>query len=353
MSPLPETATVTAATELGTDEGTVARARELHEASLVINASGVVERADRHFDKARAGGVTALNHTVTIPDVDLEVALNQINLFRRWLDDHQDKGLLCTTVADIYEAKTSAREAIILGPQDSLFLGTQLSRLGTFYDLGVRILQLTYQKRNWVGDGCGEPNPAGLSSFGKALVREMDEMGVLVDLSHCSAPTSYDAIETARGPVVLTHAHPNAVTPHLRAKDDNLLKAIADAGGVVGVTALSAFNRLERGVRPGLAEVIHHIDYLVNLIGEDHVGIGMDYDETNTPEKHAADIARNPELEPNPEFAWDDRRVRHLSDSDQMGNITLALLTLGYSDETITKILGTNFLRVFKQVWRD
>ncbi|GAA0714032.1 membrane dipeptidase [Dactylosporangium roseum] len=327
-------------------------AAELHANSIVIDGSAVIIESDAHFERVDPGGVTATNHTVTIPGVGLTEALRQINSFRRWLDENPDRIRLCTSTKDIHDAKASGREAAILGPQDSLFLGTDLSLVGTFWDLGLRVLQLTYQKRNWVGDGCGETNPAGLSGFGRSLVKELNAFGILIDLSHCSKPTTLDAIEHSDQPVVLTHAHPNAVTPHIRAKDDETLKAIATTGGVVGVTALSSFNKMAFGVRPGLVEFVRHVHYLIDLLGVDHVGIGLDFDETNTPEKHARDIARNPELEPVKEFEWDDRRVRDLSRGAHFPNVTGALLDSGLDSGDVQKILGLNFLRVFDQVWR-
>lgn len=328
-------------------------ALDLHQRSIVIDASAVVIQSEAHFERITPGGVTATNHTVTFPDLLLEPCLAQVNSFRRWVDANPDRVTLCLTTADIHDAKATGRETIILGPQDTLFLGKSLSLLGTFRDLGVRVLQLTYQKRNWVGDGCGEPNPAGLSSFGRALVAEMNATGVVVDLSHCSRPTSLDAIEVSTQPVVFTHAHPNELTPHIRAKDDDLLRAVAQTGGVIGLTTLSSFTRTAFGVRPTLDDFANHVDHLVDVVGIDHVGIGLDMDETNTPEKHAADIARNPELEPVKEFEWDDRRVQGLSRGSHFPNITATLLRRGYSHDDVAKVLGLNFLRVLDAVWVD
>ena len=328
------------------------RAAELHQSSILVDCSSVLKEEPSHIERARAGGVTVTNHTVTRVRSDLAEALREVNSCRRWIDANPSDVLLCLGVDDIYEAKRSGREAVIFGPQNTEMIGTDLDFVGTFYDLGVRIMQLTYQRQNWVGAGCGEKRDGGLTTFGKKVVSLMDELGMIVDLSHCGHQTSYDAIEHSKNPVLLTHAHPNSLSPHVRAKDDDLIKALAAKGGVIGITALSAFQyRPEHPkVRPALDRWIEHLQYLIQLVGIDHVGIGLDFDETNTPEKWAADHAAQPELESG--WSWDDKRIHDLTDSSYEGNLTRAMVWAGLSDAEIKKVLGENFLRVFTQVWK-
>ena len=327
-----------------------ARAERLHRESLVIDASGVVAYEPAHFERTTAGSVDVVNHTVARPGQGLAESLAAINTCRRWIDDNADKVGLALSVQDIMDNRNAGRESIILGPQHSEFLGTDLSRLGTFADLGVRIIQLTYQTRNWVGDGCGEPNAGGLSRFGRDLVGEMDRTGVVVDLSHVSIPTSFDAIEAASGPVIFSHAHPSAVTEHIRAKPDDLIRALADKGGVIGLTALSPFTALTPGRWPGLNELRAHFQHLLELVGPDHIGIGFDFDETISYESWLEAKAANPELAT--EYPYEQRRIRDLQDSSMAMNVTRVLVSLGLDDEAIGKILGLNFLRVFTAVWQ-
>lgn len=327
-------------------------AAQLHASSIVIDGSSVVNPEPGHIERFRAGGVTATNHTVTHPASGTVDALREINAYRRWIDANSDDVLLGTSVADIRAAKATDREAIIFGPQNTDFLGTNLDLLGTFYDVGVRVMQLTYQRQNAVGSGCGERRDAGLSTFGRELVAAMDEMGVVVDLSHCGAVTAADAIATSRNPVIFSHAHPAAIAPHIRAKDDDLLRALAASGGVIGVTALSAFlyEPASPKERPGLPNLVRHVRYLVDLIGIDHVSIGLDFDETITYEKWEADHQRWPELQPG--WSFEERRCRDLTSAAQVGNVTRALVADGFTDEEIQKVLGLNLLRVFGQVWK-
>jgi membrane dipeptidase len=338
---------------LAMDSDQESRAERLHAAALVVDGSSVVMSEDAHFERARAGGVTATNHTVTHPPSDFETAMLDMARCRRWIAGHADEGLLATTVADIRDAKVTGREAIIFGPQNTEFIGTDLTRFEAAYEMGVRVLQLTYQRQNWVGCGCGERRDAGLSTFGRALVHEMDALGVVVDLSHCGEQTSLDAISESRNPVILSHAHPAAVTPHVRAKSDDLLRELAAGGGVIGITALSAFleDPSKRGERPGMEAFVRHMAYLIELIGVDHVGIGLDFDETNTPEKFAAARREHPELDTG--FGWDDKRIHDLTHAGEEGNVTRALVSMGLSDDDIPKILGGNFLRVFEAVWAE
>lgn len=339
------------ATGIATSAEQDQRAADLHRRAMVVDCSSVVMQEDAHFERAQSGGVTATNHTVTHPAADFETAVLDMASCRRWISDHDEDGLLATTVADIQLAKQSGREAILFGPQNTEFIGTDMRKLEAAYELGVRILQLTYQRQNWVGAGCGEAHDAGLSTFGRAVVREMAELGIVVDLSHCGAETAAQAIAASPHPVIFSHAHPHAVTPHVRAKSDDLLRALADRGGVIGITALSAF--LADPARPrersGLGAFARHMAYLLELIGEDHVGIGLDFDETNTPEKFAAARREHPELDTG--FGWDDKRIHDLTHAGEEMNVTRVLVSLGLSDVAILKILGGNFLRVFGQVW--
>jgi membrane dipeptidase len=328
------------------------RAVELHRTSIVVDCSSVLKQEPAHIERARAGGVTVTNHTVTRVSSDLPKALREINMCRRWIDENPNDILLCLGVDDIYEAKRSDREAIIFGPQNTEFLGTDLDFVGTFYDLGVRIMQLTYQRQNWVGSGCGERRDGGLTTFGRKVVSLMDDLGMIVDISHCGQVTGMDAIEHSRNPVLLTHAHPNKLSPHIRAKDEPLLKALADQGGVIGLTAMSYFMYYPDRPKewPNLTRWIEHLKYLIDVMGIDHVGVGLDFDETNTPEKWAADLRAHPELDSG--WGWDTKRIQNLTHAGEEVNLTRALVWAGFSDAEIKQILGENFLRVFTQVWK-
>lgn len=342
--------------ELALTADQIAHADELHRTSIVIDASAVIYREGMllpfRWDRYTTGGCTAVNSTVTDPGASFTDSVMQISRELRFIAEHEDRLMLCTTAADIRAAKETGKGGIIFGPQDTSFLEQDLDRVLTFKELGVRIMQLTYQSRNSVGDGCGEPNPGKLSRFGVRVVKEMNDLGLLIDLSHTSHETSFDAIERSEAPVVLTHAHPAGLTPHIRAKSDELLKAVAHSGGVIGVTSLSTFLLRGPGRRPTTKDFIDHVNYLVDLLGPDHVGIGLDLDEVKTEEQELAARDKHPEFAAlNNEYNWEDHLVKDLTAPDEIFNVTRALVSAGYEDEVIRKILGKNFLRVFEEVW--
>ncbi|MFF0717134.1 dipeptidase [Micromonospora sp. NPDC003816] len=337
-----------------------ASATELHAAATVVDGSTVIELSDAHLDRIRRGGVTAVNHTVTRPYADTVSALREVNRCRRWIDEHPDDVLLALTVDDIHRAKAEGKEAVIFGPQDTEMIGVDLDLLGTFYDLGVRILQLTYQRQNLLGAGCGEETDAGLTHRGRRFVQAMDELGILVDVSHCGERTGLDAMETSSKPVVVTHSFCDAMSPHIRAKSDDYLRTLGEQGGVMGITTLSGFLYYPEAPsrRPDLVRFVEHVSRVVEVAGVDHVAIATDYDETWTEPMRIAQlkaIAQSNSREQQNllgDFGWNERRAIGMDDAADFPNFTTALLDGGFSPEDVTKILGGNWLRVYGETWK-
>ena len=261
------------------------------------------------------------------------------------------------SAADLRTAKSSGRLGLIYGFQDTLMLGDELGRLDTFYGLGVRVIQLTYNGRNLVGDGCLEPGNAGLSRFGLRLVERMNEIGVLVDLSHCGRRTTTDGIAASKKPVAITHSGCASLADVPRNKTDEQMRLLAERGGVFGIY-LMPFLRTKG--QPMSEDVIRHIAHAVDVCGEDHVGIGTDGTVSAvalTPEYLAQfkeDIARRRKLgisapgETEEVYTF----VPDLNTPRRLDTIAGMLLARGYSEERVTKILGGNFARLFAEVWR-
>ncbi|WP_283135990.1 dipeptidase [Rhizohabitans arisaemae] len=335
-------------------EGATLTPVELHAAATVVDGSTVIELSDEHLDRIRRGGVTAVNHTVTTPYADTVSALHEINACRRWIEEHSDRVLLARCVDDIARAKAEGREAVVFGPQDTEMIGVDLDLLGTFHDLGVRILQLTYQRQNLLGAGCGETVDPGLTHQGRAFVREMNELGILVDVSHCGERTGLDAMDASGKPVVVTHSFCDVLSPHIRAKSDDFLRRLAAQRGVIGVTTLSAFlyHPDEPGRRPDLARFVDHISHIAEVAGVDHVAIATDYDETLTEAMRAEQMKVKEFKNLLGDWPWDQRRAEGMDDASQFPNFTTALLDGGFSPEEVTKILGGNWLRVFGEAWK-
>jgi membrane dipeptidase len=211
----------------------------------------------------------------------------------------------------------------------------------------VRVVQLCYNTQNLVGTGCYERD-GGLSDFGREVITEMNRVGIMVDLSHVGGKTSSEAIAFSKKPVCYSHCLPSGLKEHPRNKSDAQLKEIADAGGFVGVTMFAPF--LKRGIDATIEDYIEAIDYVVNLIGEDAVGIGTDFTQG-----YSVDF-----------FDWlthDKGRYRRLTNFGKVvnpegirtigefPNLTAAMERAGWSEARIRKIMGGNWLRVFKEVW--
>lgn len=324
-------------------------AKRLHESSIVIDGGSLVQYNTEHIAAARRGGVTAVNHHI-YPAYDFESVLRDLTACRRWIAAHGDDVVLVTSARDIEDAKTTHREAIIFGPQNSEYLGSDLDRVWVVRELGLRITQMTYQRQNLAGSGCGEERDSGLTHFGRELVRELDGAGIVIDLAHAGNETAAETIAAAEGSVIISHGHPNSMSPHIRAFRDDVLLALAAKGGVIGVTGCSQFlyDPSAPSRRPDLRRFIEHIRYLIDLIGIDHVGIGLDLDEEVT--KKEWDNWPFPALTGG--WPYEQRRCDGLESVSTLGNVTRALVWAGLDANEIGKILGGNFLRVYRQVWQ-
>lgn len=312
---------------------------------------------DEMVRNAKQSGITALNVTLGAGGQghdSFDNAVVSIGYWERELTAHPGALTKVRSVMELEEAKASGRLGLIYGFQDSAMLEGDLERLQLFHNLGVRIIQLTYNVRNLAGDGCLERAPSGLSRFGHSLVERMNDLGVLVDLSHCSEPTTRDGIDASRTPVAITHSGCRAVYDHPRSKSDEVLRKLADRGGVLGIYLMPFLN----ASGPATAnDALRHIEHAVNVCGEDHVGIGSDQSITPvrlTPEyteqqrvfseqRQGLGIAapREDELLFVPEINTP-RRLETIADM---------LLQNNHGEARVEKIIGGNFARLFGEVW--
>ena len=234
----------------------------------------------------------------------------------------------------------------------------ELENLDLLYGLGVRIMQLTYNLRNFVGDGCTERYESGLSYFGVDVVERMNKLGMLVDTGHCGYQTTLDAVEISKTPAIASHTGCRSVYDYPRSKTDEELQAIAENGGYVGIYAYDNFLAKERG---NVTDFLDHIDYAVNLIGAEHVGIGTDaFIHPKMPERLLEKMDQD-------EPRWSGFWVQDWLEASalavalieaRVGSLvwtnwpyfTVGLVSRGYSDQEIQKIIGGNFLRILEKV---
>jgi membrane dipeptidase len=245
---------------------------------------------------------------------------------------------------------------LIYGFQDASVIGSDLSRVQLFSSFGVRIVQLTYNVRNLVGDGCLEPANGGLSQLGRKLVEELNAQKVLIDLSHCGQQTTADGIRESRQPVAITHSGCWAVAQRPRNKRDEELKAMADKGGVIGIYLMPF---LTMGAQPADTDVVRHIEHAINVCGEDHVGIGSDlsispHNVTEGYKKAHADFVAGRQRQGIAAPGEDQNVymfVPQLNAPNRMELIAEKLLKKGHPESRVEKIIGGNFLRLLQAVW--
>ena len=267
-----------------------------------------------------------------------------------------DRLLLVRTAADILKAKREKKFAVVIGTQDSCMVGPELDRLVQLKKDGVMSVQLTYNNRNLAGDGALEPANAGLSKLGRATIERIEAEKLLLDLSHGGAKTMLEAATHAKRPLVISHTGARALTDHPRNTADETIKAVAEKGGVVGVYFMPF---LASGRPATAADVLAHIEHIAQVAGEDHVGIGTD--NGVLPQQMDAEAKRKQD-------DWTRERIKRgiaspgeavgvypfveeLNLIDRYRMIVDALAKRGWSEARLEKLMGGNFLRVYREAW--
>ncbi len=325
-------------------------AARLHADAVVIDGLNISHWSDEEvYRHLREGGITAINASVAVWEGARQTMQNIARFYRDFANFDQFIRPV-TSVADIYKAKEEGKTGIIFGFQNSSPIEDDLDLVEVFYRLGVRVIQITYNDLNFVGAGCYERQDVGLSQFGVDLVREMNRLGMVVDLSHVGYQTTMDAIETSTQPVWFSHANPMALKQHPRNKTDEQVKFLVSKGGVVGVNIFPPF--LKKGSDATLEDVVEVFDYWVQVAGIDHVSVGLDFTENQTNEWfHWLMSGKRKDSMVTP-LELPLKLPRGITRADEMPNLTQALMTRGYAEDEIRKILGGNVLRLFEQVWR-
>ncbi|MBW8811684.1 MAG: membrane dipeptidase, partial [Lysobacter sp.] len=202
-----------------------------------------------------------------------EEAVRSIGLWENEIDLHPDVFARVRTGADLERARREKKLGVVYQFQDSAAIGEKLERVDDFHHLGLRTVQLTYNVRNLVGDGCMEAGNAGISRFGHSLIERLNERRILIDLAHSGRRTATEAIAASKAPVLISHTGCAALVERPRNKTDAELRAVADGGGVVGIYLMPF---LRESGQPMAADLIRHIEHALKICGEDHVGIGTD-----------------------------------------------------------------------------
>lgn len=293
-----------------------------------------------------ASGITAGNAQIpgNASDDDIEVfGLIQSEV------DHLPWIIKALKADDIRRAKAENKHAVFINTQIATSMTLNPSRLDHYYDLGMRMIQLTYNNVNLIGGGCTERVDCGVTNFGAGFIKRMNKLGILVDTGHCGRQTTLDACAISDAPVIASHTSAQGQYFHDRGKSDEEIRAIAASGGYIGIFCVGFF--LTDSPDPTVESVLDHIDYVSQLVGPQYVGIGSDW-PMQVP---AWGLDRLTDFALANGFRREHgigslKNLIGFDDYRDFPNITRGLVKRGYSDEEITGILGGNFLRVFEAV---
>jgi membrane dipeptidase len=324
----------------------------LHEECIVIDGLEICRWDRSVFEAMHSAGLTAVNCTCSVWE-NFQETMENVSELRRLLAQHHDIIRQVYVADDIRAAKAEGRVGIILGWQNTSAIEDRIHYLELFKQLGIGIVQLTYNTQNWVGSGCFESRDGGLSDFGHDVVSEMNRVGMLIDLSHVGARTAKDVIKASQKPVAFTHTCPAALKPHVRNKSDDEMRAVALQGGLVGVTLLPWF--LKAGDGASIEDYVDAVEHVVGVVGEDHAGIGTDFIEGQDEvflEWLLRDKGHGRFLTEEPVAAFRDAKMpKGLERIADFPNLTAALERRKWPEARIRKILGENWLRVLEDVW--
>jgi len=321
---------------------------EVHDSAIVIDGLIIAKWNRELFEDMRRGGLSAANCTVSVWE-GFQATVDNIAMVNGLLRDNADLVMPVRTTADIRAAKDCGKTGIILGFQNAHAFEDKLGYIEIFKKLGVGIVQLCYNTQNLVGTGCYERD-GGLSGYGREVVAEMNRVGIMCDLSHVGARTSEEVIRESKKPVCYSHCLPSGLKEHPRNKSDAELKFIADHGGFVGVTMFAPF--LKKGIDSTIDDYAEAIEYVMNLVGEDAIGIGTDFTQGHGQEffewlTHDKGYAR--------ELTRFGKIVNPLGirTVGEFPNLTETLLKRGMPERVVRKVMGENWLRVLKDVWGE
>jgi membrane dipeptidase len=340
--------------------GTKPAINDIYQRAFVID---ILTNDNQWFDVKQA-----IDAGLTAAVIDLQIYprtfLSAVQALQNWnaAFKKNDQFIKVTRAADLQLTKQQKKFGVILSCQDASILDAStasvndfnLQNLQLFYDLGIRVLQLTHNERNAIGDSFREKSNAGLSRLGEKVVASMNEFGMLIDLSHCGDNTTMEAIQLSKKPCAITHAGCRALYPTLRNKPDEHIRAVAEKGGIFGVYNMSLW--LTDRATTSIDDVLNHIDHAVKIAGVEHVAFGSDGPvlEDPTPEAevlagHQSYAKRNLGM-PGAEKIPSHINVRELNSPQRLLRLAEALAKRGYKDDAIEKIIGGNFVRLFREV---
>lgn len=309
---------------------------------MVVPGTSALDDRETTLPRYVASGVDFVSLTVGSDRWTLEQTVRVVASERARYARHPEY-VLVEEFDDILRAKREGKLAIGFNFQGTNGLAGDIDIVSLFYKLGIRSMLLAYNQKNMVGDGCHERTDAGLSRFGVSLIKEMNRLGMLVDCSHTGYRTSMDAMGLSVSPVIFSHSNSKSILPHDRNITDDLIKACAQTGGVIGINGMGIYIGDNDA---STAALLRHIDHMAELVGPAHIGLGLDY--VFYEENFYARVKANPNRYPPDKYPIPQQFFK----PEQLPELTEMLLRRGYNENAVRGILGENFLRVAKQVWK-
>lgn len=332
----------------------------LYAKSFVLDCNGLASigqmpRADQRdgIKTIRESGITVVKTTLGGATLNFEQTLADIAAADQFIEDWPDAVMQVRTATDMARAYSQHKMGLIYSFESPSMLEGKLDRIDLFRHFGVRVMQLTYNRRSPFGVGCLDGETDGLTDLGRQAIGKMNELGVALDLSHSNTATTREGIAASKKPPIFSHAGCRAVYMHPRNKEDQDMKALADKGGVMGIYMLPYLTASPK--QPLLEDYLRHMEHALKICGEDHVGIGSDV-PLDTVKQEEIDAMRKGMVERKAAgiAAPGEDRVPYIPDLNtprKMEIIADALLKQGYSSAVAEKVLGSNFRRVFTEIW--
>lgn len=325
---------------------------KLYKKAIVIDGL-IIPRGwnEESFEALAKSGYTGFG--TSLSSANLKVALESLSEWRNRIDENPDRLIYAKSADDFIRAKKENKTAVLFGFQNATMIEKSIKNINTLYDAGTRWIQLTYNQRNLLGDGCTERTNAGLSDFGIEAVERMNELGIIVDLSHCGRQTTNDGIKFSKSGATLNHTMCETLYKnHPRSKTDAQIKAMANKGGVMGIICLGYMIGPDPGGKTTLETYVDHIDHAVKIAGIDHVGVAADFAIQGLQATGATRedwyVPRLTRFKPSYQVRWPPW-IPELDKPDRYVHVARALDKRGYSSGDIEKILGQNWLRYFRE----
>ncbi|QXP64309.1 MULTISPECIES: dipeptidase [unclassified Polaribacter] len=329
---------------------------ELYKKAMVIDGLIIPKGWNKDsFDALAKTGYSGFG--TSLLSGNLKSALKNITEWDNRIKNNSDVLIKATSAADFIRAKKENKTAVLYGFQNATMMEKSIKNLDTLYDAGTRWIQLTYNQRNLLGDGSTERTDCGLSDFGIEAIERMNELGIMIDLSHCGKETTNDGIKFSKTGACFNHTMCESLYKnHPRSKTDAQIKAMADKGGIMGVICLGYMIGPELGTKTTLETYVDHIDHVVKIAGIDHVGVAADFAiqglQATGATKENWYVPRLTKFKPSYKVQWPPW-IPELDKPDRYLQVAKILDKRGYSTGDIEKILGLNWLRYFKDTLKS